>query len=102
MFSLINLCNVHSLGFLVLMQLLTIISTIDDLNYPEKTNAYYIVNAPYIFSACWKVSLSMLFLVLRVAAVLNFLLDIVLVQVLHLFTGTRIGYEITFNLSSGC
>ncbi|TYJ31057.1 hypothetical protein E1A91_A06G171400v1 [Gossypium mustelinum] len=35
--------------------LLTIISTIDDLNYPEKTNTYYIVNAPYIFSACWKV-----------------------------------------------
>ncbi|KAL5974350.1 hypothetical protein ACLOJK_031014 [Asimina triloba] len=35
--------------------LLTIISTIDDLNYPEKTETYYIVNAPYIFSACWKV-----------------------------------------------
>ncbi|KAG4143019.1 hypothetical protein ERO13_D06G163350v2 [Gossypium hirsutum] len=35
--------------------LLTIISTIDDLNYPEKTNTYYIVNAPYIFSACCKV-----------------------------------------------
>lgn len=30
-------------------------STIDDLNYPEKTDTYYIVNAPYIFSACWKV-----------------------------------------------
>lgn len=39
-----------------LMQLVTIISTIDDLNYPEKTNTYYVVNAPYIFSACWKVS----------------------------------------------
>lgn len=39
------------------MQLVTIISTIDDLNYPEKTNTYYVVNAPYIFSACWKVSL---------------------------------------------
>lgn len=38
------------------MQLLTIISTIDDLNYPEKTITYYIVNVPYIFSACWKVS----------------------------------------------
>ncbi|XP_044497383.1 SEC14 cytosolic factor-like isoform X2 [Mangifera indica] len=37
------------------IKLLTIISSIDDLNYPEKTNAYYIVNAPYIFSACWKV-----------------------------------------------
>ena len=37
------------------MQLLTIISSIDDLNYPEKTNTYYIANAPYIFSACWKV-----------------------------------------------
>lgn len=37
------------------VKLLTIISTIDDLNYPEKTNTYYIVNVPYIFSACWKV-----------------------------------------------
>ncbi|GLT80245.1 hypothetical protein SLA2020_516970 [Shorea laevis] len=37
------------------VKLLTIISTIDDLNYPERTNTYYIVNAPYIFSACWKV-----------------------------------------------
>ncbi|CAN6448279.1 unnamed protein product [Victoria cruziana] len=37
------------------LKLLTIISTIDDLNYPEKTDTYYIVNAPYIFSACWKV-----------------------------------------------
>lgn len=41
--------------FLMLLQLLTIISSIDDLNYPEKTNTYYIVNAPYIFSGCWKV-----------------------------------------------
>lgn len=37
------------------LKLLTIISTVDDLNYPEKTETYYIVNAPYIFSACWKV-----------------------------------------------
>ncbi|XP_008797755.1 phosphatidylinositol/phosphatidylcholine transfer protein SFH9-like [Phoenix dactylifera] len=37
------------------IKLLTIISTVDDLNYPEKTGTYYIVNAPYIFSACWKV-----------------------------------------------
>lgn len=37
------------------IKLLTIISSIDDLNYPEKVVAYYIVNAPYIFSACWKV-----------------------------------------------
>ncbi|KAL6200850.1 hypothetical protein ACLB2K_024565 [Fragaria x ananassa] len=37
------------------IKLLTIISTVDDLNYPEKTSTYYIVNAPYIFSACWKV-----------------------------------------------
>ncbi|XP_057982418.1 phosphatidylinositol/phosphatidylcholine transfer protein SFH2-like [Malania oleifera] len=37
------------------IQLMTTISTIDDLNYPEKTDTYYIVNAPYIFSACWKV-----------------------------------------------
>ncbi|XP_022869762.1 phosphatidylinositol/phosphatidylcholine transfer protein SFH1-like isoform X2 [Olea europaea var. sylvestris] len=35
--------------------LLSVISTIDDLNYPEKTETYFIVNAPYIFSACWKV-----------------------------------------------
>nr|XP_011460065.1 PREDICTED: SEC14 cytosolic factor isoform X2 [Fragaria vesca subsp. vesca] len=37
------------------IKLLTIISTVDDLNYPEKTSTYYIVNVPYIFSACWKV-----------------------------------------------
>ncbi|KAJ9182506.1 hypothetical protein P3X46_006493 [Hevea brasiliensis] len=37
------------------LKLLTVISTVDDLNYPEKTEAYYIVNVPYIFSACWKV-----------------------------------------------
>ncbi|KAJ0791647.1 putative CRAL-TRIO lipid binding domain-containing protein [Helianthus annuus] len=38
------------------IKLLTTISTVDDLNYPEKTITYYIVNVPYIFSACWKVS----------------------------------------------
>ncbi|XP_076952191.1 SEC14 cytosolic factor-like [Bidens hawaiensis] len=37
------------------LKLLTTISTVDDLNYPEKTIIYYIVNVPYIFSACWKV-----------------------------------------------
>ncbi|GMH25481.1 hypothetical protein Nepgr_027324 [Nepenthes gracilis] len=37
------------------LKLLTVISSIDDLNYPEKTETYYIVNAPHIFSACWKV-----------------------------------------------
>ncbi|MCO5605307.1 hypothetical protein L7F22_059489 [Adiantum nelumboides] len=37
------------------IQVLTLISTIDDLNYPEKTDTYFIVNAPYIFQACWKV-----------------------------------------------
>ncbi|KAI3698230.1 hypothetical protein L6452_31343 [Arctium lappa] len=37
------------------IKLLTTISTIDDLNYPEKTITYYIVNVPYVFSACWKV-----------------------------------------------
>lgn len=37
------------------IKLLTTISTVDDLNYPEKTITYYIVNVPYIFSACWKV-----------------------------------------------
>ncbi|XP_022932345.1 phosphatidylinositol/phosphatidylcholine transfer protein SFH2 [Cucurbita moschata] len=37
------------------VKLLTVISTIDDLNYPEKTDAYYIVNVPCVFSACWMV-----------------------------------------------
>lgn len=37
------------------LQMLTSISTVDDLNYPEKTETYYVVNVPYIFSACWKV-----------------------------------------------
>jgi len=37
------------------IKILTMISTVDDLNYPEKTEIYYIVNAPYVFSACWKV-----------------------------------------------
>ncbi|KAK3152428.1 hypothetical protein QOZ80_2BG0158770 [Eleusine coracana subsp. coracana] len=37
------------------MKVLTSISTVDDLNYPEKTETYYVVNVPYIFSACWKV-----------------------------------------------
>ncbi|KAK9068934.1 hypothetical protein SSX86_013050 [Deinandra increscens subsp. villosa] len=37
------------------IKLLTTISTVDDLNYPEKSITYYIVNVPYIFSACWKV-----------------------------------------------
>ncbi|KAJ1278401.1 hypothetical protein BS78_04G076800 [Paspalum vaginatum] len=37
------------------IKILTSISTVDDLNYPEKTETYYVVNVPYIFSACWKV-----------------------------------------------
>ncbi|XP_022133025.1 phosphatidylinositol/phosphatidylcholine transfer protein SFH9-like [Momordica charantia] len=37
------------------IKLLTILSTIDDLNYPERTTAYYIVNVPYVFSSCWRV-----------------------------------------------
>ncbi|XP_078442986.1 SEC14 cytosolic factor-like [Wolffia australiana] len=37
------------------VKLLTMISTVDDLNYPEKTETYYVVNAPYVFSACWRV-----------------------------------------------
>lgn len=32
----------------------TAIATVDDLNYPEKTDTYYIVNAPLVFSACWR------------------------------------------------
>lgn len=30
-------------------------STINELNYPERTETYFIVNAPYMFSICWKV-----------------------------------------------
>lgn len=37
------------------IKLMTVISTVDDMNYPEKTDTYYIVNAPYVFSSCWKV-----------------------------------------------
>ncbi|XP_048235518.1 phosphatidylinositol/phosphatidylcholine transfer protein SFH9 [Ricinus communis] len=53
----IKILDMTGLRFSALNQikLLTVISTVDDLNYPEKTETYYIVNAPYIFSACWKV-----------------------------------------------
>uniref|UniRef100_A0A453SFS7 CRAL-TRIO domain-containing protein n=1 Tax=Aegilops tauschii subsp. strangulata TaxID=200361 RepID=A0A453SFS7_AEGTS len=44
------------LSALSLLKILTAISAVDELNYPEKAETYYIVNAPYIFSACWKVS----------------------------------------------
>ncbi|XP_073307325.1 phosphatidylinositol/phosphatidylcholine transfer protein SFH2-like isoform X1 [Primulina huaijiensis] len=37
------------------IKLVTLISSIDDLNYPEKTQTYYIVNSPCVFSACWKI-----------------------------------------------
>lgn len=40
---------------MLMSQLVSLMATIDDLNYPEKTETYYIVNAPIIFSACWKV-----------------------------------------------
>ncbi|KAL8195607.1 hypothetical protein R6Q57_026010 [Mikania cordata] len=43
------------LSHLSQIKLQTVIASIDDLNYPEKTDTYYIVNAPYVFSACWKV-----------------------------------------------
>jgi hypothetical protein len=33
----------------------TVIATMDDLNYPEKIDIYFIVNAPLVFSTCWKV-----------------------------------------------
>nr|KAJ0207458.1 hypothetical protein LSAT_V11C500256630 [Lactuca sativa] len=36
------------------IKLLTTISTVHDLNYPEKTITYYIVNVPYVFLAYWK------------------------------------------------
>ncbi|CAA2986853.1 Hypothetical predicted protein [Olea europaea subsp. europaea] len=53
----IKILDMTGLKFSALNQikLLSVISTIDDLNYPEKTETYFIVNAPYIFSACWKV-----------------------------------------------
>ncbi|XP_073308541.1 SEC14 cytosolic factor-like [Primulina huaijiensis] len=53
----INILDMTGLKLSALNQikLLSAISTIDDLNYPEKTDTYYIVNAPYIFTACWKV-----------------------------------------------
>ncbi|KAL0407181.1 UNVERIFIED_CONTAM: SEC14 cytosolic factor [Sesamum latifolium] len=53
----IKVLDMTGLKFSALNQikLMTIISSIDDLNYPEKTRTYYIVNAPYVFSACWKV-----------------------------------------------
>ncbi|XP_010241161.1 PREDICTED: phosphatidylinositol/phosphatidylcholine transfer protein SFH1-like [Nelumbo nucifera] len=53
----VKVLDMTGLKFSALSQikLLTTISTIDDLNYPEKTETYYIVNAPYIFSSCWKV-----------------------------------------------
>ena len=44
------------IDILCMMQMLSTITAVDDLNYPEKTETYYIVNAPYVFSACWKVS----------------------------------------------
>ncbi|XP_039116187.1 phosphatidylinositol/phosphatidylcholine transfer protein SFH1-like [Dioscorea cayenensis subsp. rotundata] len=53
----IKILDMTGLKFSALSQikLLTVISTVDDLNYPEKTDTYFIVNVPYIFSACWKV-----------------------------------------------
>jgi hypothetical protein len=53
----VKILDMSGLKFSALSQIkiLTLISTIDDLNYPEKTITYYIVNVPYIFSACWKV-----------------------------------------------
>lgn len=32
----------------------TAVASIDDLNYPEKAEVYYIVNSPSVFSMCWK------------------------------------------------
>lgn len=33
----------------------TSISTVDGLNYTEKTETYYVVSVPYIISGWWKV-----------------------------------------------
>eukprot|EP00250_Pteridium_aquilinum_P000139 c10159_g1_i1 orf=49-1068(+) len=52
--KIIDMTNLK-LSALSRIKVMTIISTIDDLNYPEKTDVYYVVNAPYIFAACWKV-----------------------------------------------
>lgn len=82
-------CEVWTISWLskpyfALMQLLTIITTIDDLNYPEKTNTYYIVNVPYVFSAIYKVILhiSVFCDLICFAILLEFLLD-ASVQVVH-------------------
>ncbi|MFS8024169.1 putative CRAL-TRIO lipid binding domain superfamily [Helianthus anomalus] len=55
--------HVHTHKFLtnfdvLALQVLQTISTVDDLNYPEKTITYCTVNVPYVFSACWKVRFS--------------------------------------------
>jgi hypothetical protein len=53
----VKIFDMTGLGFSAFarIKVLTAIATVDDLNYPEKTDVYYIVNAPYVFSACWKV-----------------------------------------------
>ncbi|KAH9576556.1 hypothetical protein CY35_01G167500 [Sphagnum magellanicum] len=52
----VKIFDMTGLGFSAFtrVKVLTAIATVDDLNYPEKTDVYYIVNAPYVFSACWK------------------------------------------------
>ncbi|MCO5583035.1 hypothetical protein L7F22_036941 [Adiantum nelumboides] len=52
----LKILDMSSLKFSALnrLKILTAISTVDDLNYPEKTDIYYIVNPPYIFSTCWQ------------------------------------------------
>ncbi|MCO5564076.1 hypothetical protein L7F22_017732 [Adiantum nelumboides] len=56
----LKILDMSSLKFSALnrLKILTAISTVDDLNYPEKTDIYYIVNPPYIFSTCWQGKLS--------------------------------------------
>ena len=55
MWNFVWLYQVMTINCFSFQQVVTAIATIDDLNYPEKTETYYVVNAPYIFSTCWKV-----------------------------------------------
>ncbi|GAQ88853.1 Sec14p-like phosphatidylinositol transfer family protein [Klebsormidium nitens] len=48
-------CTGLTLGHLANLNLLNAMSKIDEFNYPEKANAYYLVNVPYVFTAIWKV-----------------------------------------------
>eukprot|EP00897_Mesotaenium_endlicherianum_P006252 jgi/Mesen1/5655/ME000286S04870 len=42
------------LSSLARMKMQHAVASVDDLNYPEKAEVYYIVNSPSIFSTCWR------------------------------------------------